>query len=140
MELNQCINFLLTRAQQGVFQFFKSKLSEYDVTPVQYGILSCLWQEDGQTPKQIAATLSLDGSTITGIIDRMENKELVQRTPDPNDRRALRVILTPKGQCLQEPIQKIIDQANEQVLSNFSSVERQLMKELLERFDSKIES
>ncbi|MFZ7104233.1 MAG: MarR family winged helix-turn-helix transcriptional regulator [Peptococcaceae bacterium] len=136
MELNQCINFLLTKAQQAVFQFFKARLADYDVTPVQYGILGCLWEENGQTPKQIAYHLSLDGSTITGILDRMENKGLVQRTPDPNDRRALRVILTEKGMELQEPIQEIIYAANEKVLEAFSQDDRDKLQVFLERFDN----
>jgi len=133
MELNQCINFLLTRAQQSVFQFFKTRLADFDVTPVQYGILNCLWQEDGQTPKQIAASLSLDGSTITGILDRMESKGLVERHPDPNDRRALRVVLTEKGRQLEEPVQEVIANANEEILNKFSPADRLKLKEILEQ-------
>jgi len=133
MELNQCINFLLTRAQQSVFQYFKARLANFDVTPVQYGILSCLWYENGQTPKQIASSLSLDGSTITGILDRMESKGLVERHPDPNDRRALRVVLTKKGKQLEEPIQQVISTANEEILNKFSPADRLKLKELLEQ-------
>lgn len=135
MELNNCINFLLTKAQQTVFQYFKAKLAEYDVTPVQYGILSCLWKENGQTAKQIAASLCLDGSTVTGILDRMENKGLVQRTPDPNDRRAIRVVLTEKGLELEKPIQQVIEDANDEIMGVFSEGEKFLLKELLKRFD-----
>ena len=116
MELYECVNFLLTKAQLTVFRYFKSQLAEFDVTPVQYGILKCLWREDGQMPVQIAACLGLDGSTITGILDRMEIKGLLKRTPDPNDRRALRVIITEQGSKLQEPVEKAIISANQKVL------------------------
>lgn len=116
MELYECVNFLLTKAQLTVFKYFKSQLAEFDVTPVQYGILKCLWREDGQMPGQIAVCLGLDGSTITGILDRMESKGLLKRTPDPNDRRALRVIITDQGSKLQEPVEKVIISANLKVL------------------------
>jgi len=133
MELHQCVNFLLTKAQQSVFQYFKTVLAEYDVTPVQYGILKCLWTENAQTPRQIAASLCLDSSTITGILDRMENKGLLKRTPDPNDRRALRVILTEQGYELQQPIEKIIEEGNEYIMSLFSKKEQEELKNHLEK-------
>ena len=54
MELTQCINYLLTTAQHSVFQYLNGKLSEYDVTPSQYGVLSCLGQREFATQKQIS--------------------------------------------------------------------------------------
>jgi len=135
MELNQCINFLLTKTQQKVFQYFKASLAEFDVTPVQYGVLACLWHEDSQTPKQIAASLSLDGSTITGILDRMEKKGLVKRMPDPNDRRALRVILTKQGLQLCEPIGKVIEESNQYILEILTKEEQEQFFNILERID-----
>lgn len=137
MELHQCINFLLSKAQQSVYQHFKTKLAEYDVTPVQYGILACLWQQNGQAPSQIAANLNLDSSTITGILDRMENKGLLKRTPDPGDRRALKVVLTEAGSALQEPIDKIISEANEEVMEGLSLSERETLKILLGKLGEK---
>ena len=137
MELNQCINFVLNRAQQSTHQHFKMKLAEYDVTPVQYGILACLWQNDAQAPGQIAANLSLDSSTITGILDRMEHKGLLKRTPDPNDRRALKVVLTDSGRALHNPIDKTIDEANAEVTQGLSEKERKTLVTLLGKLGKK---
>lgn len=133
MELNECINFLLTRTQQVVFQKFKASLAEYDVTPVQYGVLKCLWSKDGQNPSQIAASLYLDSSTITGILDRMENKDLIKRIADPADRRSLKVVLTEQGSGLEEPVIKIIDEENRKVLSCLEGDEQVKLIEYLER-------
>lgn len=140
MENNQCINFLLTKAQQSVFSYFKNKLDEFDVTPVQYGILNCLWCNDGLTASQIAHNLSLDGSTITGILDRMENKELLMRVPDPNDRRAIRVVLTEKGFRLRNPIEKVVEEANQFLLSVFSQKEQAQFHHFLEMIAEHINS
>ena len=46
MELNQCINYLLTTSQHRVFQEVSKRLEPFDVTPVQYGVLYCLWKGD----------------------------------------------------------------------------------------------
>ena len=131
MELTQCINFLLTTAQHTVFQFLNSQLSAYDITPSQYGVLSCLWTREYATPKQISEILCLETSTISGVLDRMQKKGLVERFVNKEDRREIRVVVTEKGKALQEPIQQIIETVNEVVLSDFSEEEVQRLKENL---------
>ena len=97
MELNQCINYLLTTSQHRVFQEVSKRLEPFDVTPVQYGVLYCLWKGDKTTPKEIAAELKLENSTISGILDRMEKKDLLKRQVSTKDRRYIEVVLTEKG-------------------------------------------
>ena len=131
MELTQCINYLLTTAQHSVFQYLNGKLSEYDVTPSQYGVLSCLWQREFATPKQISEILCLETSTISGVLDRMQKKGLIDRVINRDDRREVRVVPTEKGKALQEPISKIIDEVNEEVLTCFTEEEVALLKNQL---------
>lgn len=131
MELNECINFLLTKAQHNVFQYLKSNLEALDVTPVQYGILKCLWTKDGQTPKQIADILGLDGSTITGILDRMEKKKFLKRSQNPKDRRTLKVVITEKGSKLQKPVEEVVYKVNEYMLEIFTEQDQKQFKKLL---------
>ena len=131
MELTQCINYLLTTAQHSVFQYLNGKLSEYDVTPSQYGVLSCLWQREFATPKQISEILCLETSTISGVLDRMQKKGLIDRVNNRDDRREVRVVPTEKGKALQEPISKIIDEVNEEVLKCFTEEEVALLKNQL---------
>ncbi|MDD3705150.1 MAG: MarR family transcriptional regulator [Clostridiaceae bacterium] len=136
MELNKCINFLLTKTQQVVFQQFKASLAEYDVTPVQYGVLKCLWCQDGQNPSQIAGSLSLDNSTISGILDRMENKGVIKRVADRKDRRSLKVVLTEQGRLLEAPVTEIIEKENKNVLYSLSEEEQATLVEYLNRISS----
>lgn len=131
MELTQCINYLLTTAQHSVFQYLNGKLSAYDITPSQYGVLSCLWQREFATPKQISEILCLETSTISGVLDRMQKKGLIDRVINREDRREVRVIPTEKGKALEEPISKIIDEVNEEVLKCFSEEEIQSLKKHL---------
>lgn len=117
MDLEECLNFSLTKAQQHVYQAFKAELSEYNVTPVQYALLRCLWDKDGQTSKNLANRLSLDYSTMTTHLDRMETKGLILKTTDPNDRRALQILLTDKGRSLEAPVTEAIIRANDKFLA-----------------------
>ena len=114
-----------------MFQYLNGKLSEYDVTPSQYGVLSCLWQREFATPKQISEILCLETSTISGVLDRMQKKGLIDRVINRNDRREVRVVPTEKGKALEEPISKIIDEVNEEVLKCFTDEEVALLKNQL---------
>ena len=131
MELKECINFLLTTAQHNVFQLLSVKLAGYDVTPSQYGVLSCLWGRTHATPKQIAETLCLETSTISGVLDRMQKKDLIDRVTNKEDRREVQVIITEKGKALEGPISRIIDDVNAEVLKDFKQEEILSIKKAL---------
>ncbi len=121
MKLQECINFLLTNAQNTVFTYFKRELSGLDVTPIQYATLKCLWEEDGQMPSQLAETLNLDSSTVTGILSRLEDKGLIKRSFRMDDRRKVIVHLTDNGRSLEQPVNEIIERLNEEVTAGLSA-------------------
>ena len=133
MQLNQCINFLLNKTQNAVLIHFRNKLDEFNVTPAQYAVLKCLWSEDHISPKQISQEIWLDASTITGILDRLESKGLVKRMPSNTDRRTLIIALTDEGHALQADIDRIILEANHDVLKDLSPDEQTQLKSYLER-------
>ena len=101
------------------------------MTPSQYGVLSCLWQREFATPKQISEILCLETSTISGVLDRMQKKGLIDRVINRDDRREVRVVPTEKGKALQEPISQIIDEVNESVLRCFTEEEVTMLKNQL---------
>lgn len=136
MELEQCVNFVLTKAQRNVHQLFKAELAPYGVTPGQYGVLRCLWDENAQTAKKLADRLVLDGSTITGILDRMEQKGLIDKQTDPKDRRAIQVMLTAKGKELQGPVSLAIEKANRRALQTLDNKQAEFLKNVLEDIGS----
>lgn len=133
MEYTKCINFLLTIAQHEVFLIFSENLSHYGITPGQYGVLACLWKDQTLTPKEIATILRVENSTISGVLDRMQKRGLIDRVLNPNNRRSISVKATDEGWALKEPIQKMIEELNEQVLRNFSPAEREELLTLLNR-------
>lgn len=119
MEFKNCINYLLTGAQHEVFQLISEKLLPYDVTPGQYGVLNCLWRQEATTPKDMARVLGLETTTVSGVLDRMQKKGLIERDVDPNDRRCVHVRLTERGMALERPVLSVVDEVNHQVWSLF---------------------
>lgn len=120
MRLQGCINYLLTVAQHEVFQDFSEGLAPFNITPGQYGVLRYLWQDGPCTPKEIAQTLRLENSTISGVLDRMEKKGLIERIIDKKDRRSIRVAATEQGMSMRDDVLKVIDELNQKVLAGFT--------------------
>lgn len=131
MQLEECVNYLLTTAQHSVFLKMTEKLSVYDITPVQYAVLYCLWENNGTSPKEIAERLKLENSTISGILERTKKKELIKRSISKEDRRFIQVVLTEKGASLKEDVLATVEQVNTEVLSVFSDEERESLKSYL---------
>ena len=133
MELRNCINYLLTVAQHEVFVVFSERLAEFGVTPGQYGILNCLWSQGSATPKEIAQTLRLENSTVSGMLDKLQKRGLVTRVLDPNDRRSIRVEASEAGKAIREDVLRTVDELNQAVLAPFTAQQRQQLLELLRR-------
>lgn len=115
MEINNCINFILSNAQNAVYNYFKKRLSDYDITPSQYALLQCLYAQDGLTPSQLAQALRLDTSSITGILGRLEKKALIERVYSKEDRRSVRIYLREEGKALWAQVDRVIEDANARI-------------------------
>jgi DNA-binding MarR family transcriptional regulator len=139
MELESCVNFTITKAQNSVFNYFKNKLAPLDVTPVQYAVLKCLWDCGDQLPTQIGQALCLDSSTVTGILDRMEKKDLIERTNSETDRRAVNIRIKPLGKALRTDIEAAIKEANEELLRDLNAEDIGRLWEILDCICANVE-
>lgn len=134
--LNNCINYLLTGAQHAVFQYMKKNLARFDITPIQYGVLGCIWEFDMHNPKDIAAHLGVENSTISGILERMETKGLIHRTIDSADRRYIHIELTDISRDLELPVRTVVTGVDRVVLEQFDEKEVIMLKEMLRKINS----
>ncbi|MCM3557095.1 MarR family winged helix-turn-helix transcriptional regulator [Brevibacillus borstelensis] len=131
--IEDCFGFLLGKAYQKVFQLEKARLSEYGVTPVQFVLLHVLWEKDGQKGVELGSRLRLDGATITGLLDRLEQMGLIERRPSPTDRRTNLIYLTSRGRQLEKPLNEISDEVNREAMSIFREEELAMLKSMLTR-------
>ena len=65
-------------------------------------ILYVLWNHDLISIQELAKETGLANTTLTSMLDRMEQKQLIRRTPDSNDRRKHLIALTPKARSLEK--------------------------------------
>ena len=108
------IIYSIRRLMQAGEHYTKELNKIYNVSAAQINCLLALHENGPLPPSQIAKHVMVNSSTITGIIDRLEKKDLVKRLRISRDRRVITVELTRTGKILAEnapsPIQqKIID-------------------------------
>jgi DNA-binding MarR family transcriptional regulator len=63
-----------------------------------------------ESMRALAQCLHVDPSAITGLVDRLEAKGLVERRPDPDDRRVKALVLTPRGKRVRAHLRQIVDE------------------------------
>jgi MarR family transcriptional regulator, lower aerobic nicotinate degradation pathway regulator len=97
--------------------------SAYELSVIQVRLLGVLRdREPGMV--ELARILNLEKSSLTGLVDRAERRELVQRTTTPEDRRAVHVRLTAKGRRLATKVTREIAQEVESLAERVSDLDR----------------
>ena len=128
------ICFKLNKVRRKVNRYYERELTPFNITPVQFYVLSALWDKDEVKFKDLAHRLDMDSSTLTGILDRIEKRGLIKRKEDPSDRRSVLVCLTPKSKELLLPqMVEIAQDLDQEFRNKLSDEEFQLLLQLLDR-------
>jgi MarR family transcriptional regulator, organic hydroperoxide resistance regulator len=102
LPLDQQLCFSLYAASMAISRAYKPMLDAMGITYPQYLVLHALWEEDGRTIGQIADRLSLESSTITPLVKRLEAAGHLTRARSSVDERRVEVRLTDSGRGLRE--------------------------------------
>ncbi|MET3528689.1 MarR family winged helix-turn-helix transcriptional regulator [Phenylobacterium koreense] len=102
LTLEDQLCYSLYATSMAINRIYKPLLDRLGITYPQYLVLSALWEEDGRTVGAIAERLSLESSTITPLVKRLEMASLVTRARQADDERRVLVSLTDRGRALKE--------------------------------------
>jgi len=103
----------------------------YDVTCEQWSILTNLGKKNGLSQQELTGLLCKDKTSITRLIDNMENHNLVVRIPDKSDGRQKLIYLTKKGKILQEKLVGIIQNTLAEAKKSISANDLEVCKKVL---------
>jgi len=101
------------------------------VTRSQWWVLAYVSRHDGMVQTELAALLDVGKVTLGGLVDRLESSKLVERRPDPADRRAKRIHLTAAAQKLLMDMRNAEDRMNARILRGISAKQRSELTEML---------
>jgi MarR family transcriptional regulator, organic hydroperoxide resistance regulator len=109
---------------------FWTIVSEFDLSPPQALALKHLRPGAPMPMSDLACRLHCDNSNVTGIVDRLEDRGLVERRSAPHDRRVKMLVVTDKGAALREQLSEALMQAPEP-LTHLSPAEQESLRDLL---------
>ena len=133
MKVQDCIFFQLTKASLAGTAFWGRKVEHLSVTASQAMVLNFLGEEDRILPRVLRQKLQITSATMTGILDRLEKLDLVERQPHPDDRRAILVCLTEQGARYAKDINKIMIEANDAFLRSITTKDAQALRNMLKQ-------
>lgn len=133
MQEMDCIFFQFAKANQLASRFLSQKVAELNLTPVQALVLGFLHMEDQITSSELGRKTELDSATLTGILDRLETAEFIERKNNPDDRRSIHIHLTPKGNELSKAAIEMIDAANKEFLRVLTKEQRRDLFEIIKK-------
>lgn len=134
--------FLISRIKQVGTRIFDRMLADSGIDSfngAQGRILYVLWQNEDISISSLSAQTSLANTTLTNMLERMENMGLIVRKPDPKDRRNKLIALTEKAKSLQDDYTRISQQMNEIYYTGFTDAEIMLFESYLQRILSNLE-
>lgn len=130
------IGMQITLIKQHLCRLLDKMLTEqgiHEFNGPQGRILYVLWNQDFISIQELAAGTGLANTTLTSMLDRMEQKQLIRRTSDTSDRRKYLIALTPKARSLEKKYRAVTDRMTELTYQNFTSGEITRLEEYLER-------
>ena len=126
---------LLNNTTSSTNALANEMLAEYGLTLPQWVLMSALWRRDGLLVSELSTFSGNLLPATSRIVARMEDAGLVERRPDAQDRRAVRVYLTDKGNALSH-LGEFYLQANARLLDGFSEAEVETLFDLLSRIQA----
>lgn len=125
------IGYQLRLAQRAIFADFAETVGESGVSPGLFGVLVVIGENPGLTQQALADAAHLDRSTVVTVIDKLEQRELVERRAA--DRRSNGLFLSTKGSTLLRALKRKVAQHERRVVRDLSARERAQLVALLQR-------
>ncbi|MBS0419245.1 MAG: MarR family transcriptional regulator [Proteobacteria bacterium] len=130
--LRNC-GFLLKEVSRRYVQRFEVRAREISLNLAQAKALVRLEKNQGVSQARLAELAEVDPMTMVRILDRMEAEGLLERRPDPADRRARCLYLTPKARPILSEIWRLSDEIRAELFAGVSKAERDQFMTVLER-------
>ena len=121
-----------------VIEHFTERMADYDLSPVDFSVLSLITHDPGIASRQVCSALKLLPPNLAGKINAMEKRELLARLPHPHDGRGISLYLIDGGQQLMEHAEKTATQLEFDAASNLSTAEKKSCSNCCRKFTFKL--
>ena len=131
--LEQRPGFLIRRLHQIHVALFQKECAAFDITPLQYSLLTALAARGTADQTTLAADVALDRTTTTGALKRLQLRDFVERSILDRDRRAQMCRLTRKGIALLQKMERSAQIAHLKTVSDLSKADQKRFIAMMQR-------
>jgi DNA-binding MarR family transcriptional regulator len=132
-QVTRYVGYAIRRAQLRVYEDFYTTLADLDTTPARFTLMLLIRENPGIRSVDLARALGVARSGMVKLIDELEQRKLISRTIDQNDRRNQALVLTGLGGNKLKRIENAVERHEAQVTAKLSASERKKLLELLWR-------
>lgn len=125
------MGFVVYEVARAFTNAYAQLMSPLGLTRPQARIIACIIRFPGITQADLCEYIGVGRMAMSGLIDRMESKDLVSRTEDPSDKRVKRIFLTRSARKLIPDMQSIADTLYKQSMSSVSASDLRITKKVL---------
>lgn len=136
MLFKDCLCFQVGRISRKMTKMTREKVAPYGLTTTQFFLLSALYEDDGVPISSLAKKVALDKGTLTGLLDRLERDDFIERRADSSDRRAIRIFLRQKAEGLRDELTDIYHENNGYFLSLLTDEEKNVFERVVEKLET----
>ncbi len=125
--------FLLSQVGIHASRRFAERIAEVDLNPPLFRILNLIDAAEGQSQQAIGAGIQVPPSRMVALVDELEERGLVERRPNPDDRRVRALYLTRKGRSSLARGREIASAHEEELTEGMSETDRTRLVKLLQK-------
>lgn len=140
---SKCTNkpfLILMQTSRAIQERIRDDMANNNLTITEFSVLEVLFHKGKQTIQQIGNSILISSGSMTYVIDKLEQKDLLKRTACPDDRRAIHVTLTEEGIELMKKVMPKHEDFVEYAFDSLDSSEAETLVRLLKKLKERVES
>lgn len=123
--------YLLNQASKGLKKRLERALAEQNITTLQYTVLSIVRDRDGLSSSDLSRRFFVTPQTMNQVVADLEKAGFLRRSEDQNNRRILRIVLTPRGRAIVQVCESIVDRIEEDAFGAIPVTHHQNLRKVL---------
>ncbi len=115
------------------FEELRNRIEPLGIVPGQFPVLLALWEQDGQTQRELVEKVDVEQATMANTLNRMERDGLIERREHPDDGRARVIYLTERAVAVRDDAYAAATDVNANMLDDLSDEERSQFIDFMQR-------
>jgi Transcriptional regulators len=135
MKREETVDFHIRSAWHAIARMYNQQAAQYDATMAMGFVLLNIDSDDGVPATKIAPQMGLETRSLTRILKSLEERGIIQRKADLNDKRSVRIFLTKDGKKRKEKARETVLRFNEVVHEQISESKLKTFFEVIQQIN-----